>query len=301
MKIIPDQREIQNELEGIMQNKLCLVCGKSKIGPHLQGLLKCESCGFVTANLTMDELNFNKIYGREYFFGNEYVDYVQDKKVLQRNFKKRIKSILKYKRNGFLVDVGCAYGFFLEVAKEYFEVKGYEICQDAVDFARSSSLDVVCDDFSKAYIPKNSMDVITMWDVIEHLPDPQSYVVKSNAILKQNGLLCITTGDIGSFNARLRKQKWRMLHPPTHLYYFSKETLRLFLEKNGFQILQEEYISLSRSIRQIAYSVLMSGKKKHGNLYKLLEKLYFTQFKLSLNLRDIIYVIAAKNRSIETQ
>jgi len=280
------------------ENVICLVCYKSIFKPYLKGLIKCEFCGFVTVDLNIDELDFSKIYEKEYFFGNEYIDYIQDRDVLRSNFRKRLKSIMKYKNNGYLVEVGCAYGFFLELAKEYFEVKGYEICQDAVNFARGLFLDIECSDFSKANIPKNSVDIVTMWDVIEHLAKPHLYVRQSNYILKQNGLLCITTGDIGSFNAKLRKEKWRMIHPPTHLHYFSKDTLRLLLEKNGFQIVHEEYIGISRSVRQIAYSILMLGKNKYANLFNILEKLKLTNLKFSLNLRDIIFVIAKKNRSI---
>lgn len=277
-----------------MKSRPCLVCGGSDFLPYYKGLIKCESCDFVTADLDIEGLDLSTIYGKDYFAGNEYVDYIQDKESLQDNFRERLKSILKYKDSGYLIDVGCAYGFFLDLAKEFFQVKGYEICQDAVDFARRMSLAVECRDFPEEDIPHDSVDVITLWDVIEHLAEPQRYVVQANRVLRHNGLLCITTGDLGSLNARLRKEKWRMIHLPTHLHYFSKETLRMLLENNGFRIVREEYVPMTRSVRQIAYSILMLGKRKHASLFVLLERSGIARLKFTLNLRDILFVIAEK-------
>jgi len=279
-----------------MITKACLVCDQTELNPYLKGLLKCAFCGFVTADLTIEKDQLATLYGKDYFFGNEYVDYLKDKDILQCNFRKRLKSIVKYREKGHLLEVGCAYGFFLDLAKDFFAVKGYEICQDAVDYARSLSLDVECGDLLQANIPQNSFDVIVLWDVIEHLAKPHLYLEKSNLILNQNGLLCITTGDIGSLNARLRREKWRMIHPPTHLHYFSKDTLRLLLKKNGFQVVHQEYIGVARSVKQIAYSLLMLGENKYSKLYKMVEKTKLSNLQFSLNLRDIIFVIARKKQ-----
>lgn len=270
------------------------MCGGSDFLPYYGGLIKCESCDFVTADIDIEDLDLLTIYGKDYFVGNEYVDYIQDKEILQDNFRERLKRILKHKNHGCLIDVGCAYGFFLDLAKEFFQVKGYEICQDAVDFARRMSLDVESRDFSAEPIAHNSVGVITMWDVIEHLAEPQRYVAQASRVLTRGGLLCITTGDIGSMNARLRKEKWRMIHPPTHLHYFSKGTLRMLLVNNGFQIVREEYVPMTRSVRQIAYSILMLGSKKHPSLFALLERTGILRLKFTLNLRDILFVIAVK-------
>ena len=277
-----------------MRGKSCLLCDSSEIVPYFKGLLKCKSCNFITTDLEIDTSDIQKIYEKNYFLGNEYVDYIKDKEILQSNFRKRLESILEYKNNGLLVEVGCAYGFFLDLAKKYFEVKGYEICKDAVDYAKALSLDVESSDFLKANMPGSSVDVIALWDVIEHLLEPQRYVALAKDILKHDGILCITTGDISSLNARLRGEKWRMIHPPTHLHYFSRDNLRLLLEKNGFKIVREEYISLTRSLRQIAYSILMLGKNKHTKLFNMLDSFKISHLKFSFNLRDIIFVIAKK-------
>jgi SAM-dependent methyltransferase len=271
-----------------------LLCNSPEIVPYFKGLLKCQSCNFITTDLDIDTADIQKIYDKKYFFGDEYVDYMKDKEILQSNFRRRLERILAYKNSGLLVEVGCAYGFFLELAKKHFDVKGFEICKDAVDYAKSLSLDVESGDFLKANMPKSSIDVIAMWDVIEHLLEPQRYVAQAKDLLKHDGLLCITTGDIGSLNARLRGEKWRMIHPPTHLHYFSRKNLNLLLEKNGFKIMHEEYISITRSLRQIAYSILMLGQNKHTKLFRMLESLKLLQLKFPLNLRDIIYVIAKK-------
>lgn len=275
------------------QNHSCLVCDHSNLIPYLRGLLKCVSCGFVTVDLKLNQEDLKGIYGKEYFFGNEYVDYKRDKDILQNNFSRRLKTITKYKKGGSLVEVGCAYGFFLELAKKYFDVKGFEICQDAVDFAKGLSLDVENCDFAKADILKSSIDVVTMWDVIEHLADPQLYISKANYILTQGGLLCITTGDIGSINAQIRREKWRLIHPPTHIHYFSRKTLALLLHKHGFDVVYNKYCGFSRSIDNICYNIFVLRKKVPW-IYNLMRGTGMTAVNLYLNLYDIMYLIARK-------
>jgi len=262
--------------------------------PYFKGLVRCQNCNFVTTDVNLDASDIQALYGKGYFFGEEYVDYIKDKEILQINFQKRLKRILEYKRGGDLIEIGCAYGFFLDLARRYFNVKGYEISEDAAKYAQGLSLDVESRDFLKADVPKNSVDIIAMWDVIEHLFEPQKYVELARKVLRPGGLLCITTGDIESLNASLRGEKWRMIHPPTHLHYFSRDTLRLLLEKNGFTIEHEGYIGMTRSLRQIAYSILMLGGNKHARLFTMLERLKITDLSFSLNLRDIIFVIAKK-------
>ncbi len=274
----------------------CLVCSGTGFSPCFKGLKKCVSCNFVTTAGEFSEAELRKLYGEDYFFGSEYVDYLKDRRVLQGNFKGRLKKILEFKRGGSLVEIGCAYGFFLDLAKDYFKVKGYEISAVAADYARGMGLDVETSDFSRAEMEPGSADVVVMWDVIEHLMHPDRHIKKAAWVLKEGGLLCMTTGDIESLNARFRKDRWRLIHPPTHLHYFSRRTLGLLMERNGFETIHSGYIGVSRSMRQIAYSILVLGGKKYARQFSLLEKTGMLDFVFTLNLRDIMFVIARKSR-----
>ena len=80
-----------------------------------------------------------------------------------------------------------------------------------------------------------------MWDVIEHLNDPDLYLKKINKITNNDGILALTTGNIASFNARFSKQNWRLIHPPSHIHYFSRESMTKILKNNPLNIIVNKF------------------------------------------------------------
>ena len=88
-----------------------------------------------------------------------------------------------------------------------------------------------------------------MWDTIEHLADPRGAIEKVAAEIAPGGLVAISTGDIGSWLPRRQRDRWRQIHPPTHLWYFSAATLTRLLEETGFRILLVTHPPFYRSLR----------------------------------------------------
>ena len=134
-----------------------------------------------------------------------------------------------------------------------------------------------------------------MWDTIEHIKHPDQYVSHAANILSENGLIALTTGNIGSLNAKFRGPKWRMIHPPTHLHYFNKKSMFHLLERHNFEVIHFEHPSVSRSVQFILGKVIPDGKIK-GFIMEQLTQTGLADFKLSINLFDIMYVIARKVR-----
>ena len=116
----------------------CSVCKKKQFATLYEELsiVKC-SCGHVFYNGSLDAAEIKEIYGKDYFNGEEYINYVQDKEVIQKNFKERLKRVKKYSSKGELLEIGSAYGFFLDIAKESFNTTVFEICDDAVQYANN--------------------------------------------------------------------------------------------------------------------------------------------------------------------
>src|SRR5690606_16974741 len=111
-----------------------------------------------------------------------------------------------------------------------------EICPEAVEHARKTVGPTVHQgDFLKAEVDKK-YDVVCMFDCIEHLAMPQKFIEKISSVMRSGGHLSITTGDIGTMVPKIRGKKWRLVHPPTHVHYFSFDSLKALLEKNGFKI-----------------------------------------------------------------
>ncbi len=281
-------------------NKNCLVCNAKGLEPIYKGtLLKCSSCGFVTANMEIDLELLKRIYNENYFKGEEYVDYLRDKDILQTNFKKRLNAIYKRIEKSTItnvLEIGCAYGFFAEVITNNFKninYVGYDVASEAIEYgSKILKQNIICGDYLEAKSETKVTDVF-MWDVIEHLPNPEKFIEKAANELQKGGRIYITTGDIGRFVPRIQKEKWRMIHPPSHLHYFSKKTLSILLENKGFKVIEVSYPPVYRSVRLIYYSLFMLRKKYP----KFVEKIYNlipAKMNIGINTYDIMFLVAEK-------
>ncbi|MBI4579971.1 MAG: class I SAM-dependent methyltransferase [Planctomycetes bacterium] len=273
----------------------CLVCGATSLEPHLEFLLKCASCGFVTARLD-SPTDARALYEGAYFKGEEYLDYAADEAFFKRNFRRRLTQVLERRQGGRLLEIGAAYGFFLDLARPYFDVVGFEVNGEAARFGRDKfAVDIRTDDFLAVGVDDigGPVDVTVMWDVIEHLERPDRFIEHVAAMSKPGATLHITTGDIGSLLARLRGRKWRMIHPPTHLHYFDRRTLPRLLAKYGFRTLDVRSVGVARSFRQILYSILVLHLRR-PRAYEVLARHIPPAWGFRLNTRDIMQVTAAR-------
>jgi len=276
---------------------ICVVCKNSisNFQPFWSGLKKCCYCGHIMADIDTKKLETKKLYNNKYFFGEEYCDYLRDRKVFDEQFKSRLSDIEKFQPEGKLIEIGCAYGFFLAAAKESYHVLGFDIAEEPTRYARDIlGMDARCQDFLDAQIEIQSTDIIAMWDVIEHLPRPDLVVDKVAKVLKSGGFLFITTGDIGSLIPKIKKEKWRLIHPPTHLHYFNRSTMTHMLEKAGLHIVDVRYVGTRRSIRQVAFSLLALGRDKPSRVYDIIADSTLGDLSFVLNTFDIMLIVAQK-------
>lgn len=276
----------------------CIVCGNNQFSVLYDGILKCKVCSHVVADLNLTSEELFEIYKKNYFFGEEYSNYVNDEQVLKKNFKLRLKILnqyLKPDRHKTLFEVGCAYGFFLDMARGHFEkVSGIDITEDGIHYAKHTlGLDVVQADLLQHELGNQRLDVVCMWDTIEHLSQPHLYLQKLSPHVPSGGLIAITTGNIASLNAKLSKERWRLLHPPTHIHYFTLQSLGRLLENYGFKVMYKSHCGFYRSIDNVAYNLFVL-RLKNNTLYKALKTLRVTSFNFYLNMYDIMYVIAEK-------
>ncbi|MGQ9649503.1 MAG: class I SAM-dependent methyltransferase [Phycisphaerae bacterium] len=273
----------------------CLVCSHQGFEPFLDILAKCPICGFVTARLE-HPIDALQIYEGAYFTGQEYLDYLGDEAFLKRNFRRRLEHILKRCPRGHLLEIGSAYGFFLDLARAHFQTVGFEVNREAARHARQVlGLDVRTDDFLLAEEGAigGKVDVTVMWDVIEHLERPDRFLARIAELSRPGAILCLTTGDIGSALARWRGRKWRMIHPPSHLHYFDRNTITRLLANHGFEVIDIRAIGVARSLRQILYSLFVLGLRLPV-AYRVLEKVIPAAWGLTLNTFDIMQVTASR-------
>ncbi len=274
----------------------CMACsGTMHPSAALSGLGVCDQCGFMTADLDIPQDELEKLYGADYFHGEEYSDYTRDKALIQRNFERRLKTLQRFTSPAgqTLFELGCAYGFFLELAQKRFaHAFGMDISADATAYARQQvHVDATAGDYLDSDIPP--YDVCCLWDTIEHLKEPERFLEKIGRELSPGGLLAITTGDLGSLNARLRGRKWRQIHLPTHLHYFSVKSLRKLLEAKGFEVVRVSHPGTLYSLDTLCYLMFVIRGKKE-KLYAFLKKTGLLKCHVYVNLGDLMYVIARK-------
>jgi 2-polyprenyl-3-methyl-5-hydroxy-6-metoxy-1,4-benzoquinol methylase len=225
-----------------------------------QQIVKCKNCGLIYVNPRIKTGIMISGY-------SDAVDklYISQETGRINTFKKSLKLVEKYAPSrGKILDIGAAAGFFLKVAKDAgWEIYGVEPSKWMSDWGNKKfNVNIKNDILKDSKYPPDFFHVVTMWDVLEHTPDPKSELVEVARILKKNGILIINYPNIGSKIAKLAGRQWWFILS-VHLYYFNHQTIRSYLEKNGFEVLHikryYQTLSLEHLISMIGlYSKLLS-------------------------------------------
>ncbi len=275
----------------------CDVCEAPGRELGYAGLRRCERCSHVWADLALDTEAIHGLYGRSYFFGDEYGDYLGDRRTLEKNFARRLATLRPFlmPTHRHLFEVGCAYGFFLHAARGLFtSVRGIDVSADAVRHATTElGLDAVCGDLLTTDLADQRFDLVCLWDTIEHLARPRRHLEILAEHMPPGALIAVTTGDIASLNARLQKARWRLIHPPTHVHYFTRRSLTAMLDRCGFRVVHVEYSGCYRSIGGMLHN-LVALRWRWPRLGDWLHRAAPAELDVYLNLRDIMYIIAER-------
>jgi 2-polyprenyl-3-methyl-5-hydroxy-6-metoxy-1,4-benzoquinol methylase len=214
-------------------------------------LVRCRQCGLMYVNPRPTFEEMGKYYPEEY--GPYRVPKENQSSWIAQldhsyGYWKRARLIqAAYPTGGRILDVGCATGEFLRMLGRVgpWEAHGTEVSPDAAKYAREChGLDVCSGELADAHYPDSHFDVITIWDVLEHVHDPTSTLAEINRILKPGGLAVVRVPDVSSWDARLFGRHWVGLDAPRHIYVFSVETLSALLRKTGFETRSLRHVML---------------------------------------------------------
>lgn len=204
-------------------------------------IVKCENCGFLFTNPQPNPENLG-----DYYKSEEYVSHSNSKKGfvnsayhIVRNYtlNKKFKMVKSIMSKGSILDIGCATGEFLNVFKlDKWETLGIEPDKDAKKFAVENYNLNIENENHLENIVENSFDIITMWHVLEHVPNLNKRLETLNKILKDNGNLIIAVPNYKSYDADYYGKFWAAYDVPRHLFHFSQSTMEKLLIKHGFQI-----------------------------------------------------------------
>lgn len=245
----------------------CNICGSNDIFQKFSltefNVHKCKKCDQVFLSQIPSEEILRKRYSSDYY--SERKDYYFNNKITNPQhgewnenieaFNKGLERLNNFKsEKGRLLDIGCGLGIFLHMAKiEGWVPCGIDISPYAVQYAREKfDLEVYNKgELKEAEFPPNSFDVVTLWDSLEHLPDPLGQLKEIHRILKDDGLIMLNIPNEASLLRIMAKLLYeitkgkltypvRKLYHIYHIYYFDPRTVKNLLEKGGFEIVSVE-------------------------------------------------------------
>lgn len=206
----------------------------------------------------------------EYYESEDYISHTDTRRNLleqvyhiirKRALKKKLNLINSFQNEEQnLLDVGCGTGDFLKTAQENnWNVLGIEPNPDARTIANTKTNNSVYDSVKLDRFESNSFDVITLWHVLEHLPNLEEHLQIFNRLLKPNGHLVIAVPNYKSYDAKYYKSFWAAYDVPRHLWHFSQTGMKRLVQAFGFKF--EKKLPM---IFDAFYVSLLSEKYKRG-------------------------------------
>lgn len=159
-----------------------------------------------------------------------------------------------------LLDLGCGNGAFLaQMRVAGWHVTGLDLDERAVQAAQSVGLDVRCGELKESTFPPASFDVITLNHVIEHLPHPVETLSICQRLLRSGGVIWIGTPNLSSRGHEVFGRDWFALDPPRHLVIFTPKSLRIALERAGFDIVNDSLRAWNARSNFLASAAVAAG------------------------------------------
>jgi SAM-dependent methyltransferase len=229
--------------------------------------VQCQLCGLEWVDPQPDAAQMRALYSSaEYYRAKDisrygYTDYVRNKHLYVNLFNRRLDEISRYTdgRLGRLLDVGCATGVLLELARlRGWETHGVDVSTYATQIARDYyNLDVFTGELVEAGFAEASFDLVVMDDLIEHVPDPTALILECHRILRPGGLLTLNTPNRSGLWHLLMGRRWFHYRQSEHLFFFSPPVIGRMLTMHGFQVLKvgssSKIIDLNHAFDRLRY------------------------------------------------
>ncbi len=266
-------------------------CTSPGYGHHAQ-IVECQYCGFVYANPRWSDEALMGAYTAV-----EDHTYLTERAGRELTFRKHLQAMEKHTGPGngrSLLDIGAYIGVFVETAVAAgWDAWGVEPSAWAAAEAQKRGLNVIRGTQNAPELDGRQFNVVTMWDVIEHVDDPAGEIGKAYQLLQPGGWLILHTMDVDSLAARLMGSRWPWLMD-MHLYYFSQKTMAQMLAQTGFEVVwsgaQGRYLRLGYLASRVQAWNRVLGRLAYG----LVNGLRLKEVAIPINFGDLFTVYGRK-------
>ena len=261
---------------------------------------RCESCGYVFDSPRPSFAEISKFYSQT----EKYDPWLREERARDMLWKRRLKKLMQSGARGRLLDIGSGYGQFLHHARPFFtEALGTEVSESAIALAKVKyALTLLPGQIDELNVPPQSFDVITLFHVLEHVPDPRNLVSRCHAILRPQGILVIAVpNDVLAWTSKIKKIGKNLGIKPfqkfssklgisragtsreIHLSHFTPPVLRRLLKDCGLQVTEE-----SLDPYYVSSGVRLSLDSAYCAAHRFLHAI------IKINRYDTIWMVARK-------
>ena len=277
-----------------------LTCNDHTTSKEDFNIVSCETCHFRFTNPRPLGKNLESYYN-----SNTYISHTNNSKGLFNWMYQNIRSyavrtkvaLLKsVKKEGAHLDIGCGTGEFLNACKNSgFSTKGIEPSLKARQQAIKNYDLSISENPDLSQYENSEFDSISMWHVLEHVPNLNETISHFNRVLKSNGKLIIAVPNHKSWDANYYKEFWAAWDVPIHLWHFSKNTIELLFKNHGFSLVKTKPMIFDSYYVALLSEEFMSGKKNFikGFIIGFISNLFGVFTKKGHS--SIIYVLEKKN------
>ncbi|MBF0499253.1 MAG: class I SAM-dependent methyltransferase [Candidatus Riflebacteria bacterium] len=222
----------------------CPLCGRSGLSEWARSgaysVLFCSDCRMGMTSPLPTEDDLARVNAENYRVEDRITAYLDREKMFELRYEGVLRRIGAFRDKGRLLDIGCNIGKFLDVAKRRnYETTGVEINSACAEFGRKKfGLEIHDRPLNSIGFPTSHFDVVTLFDVLEHIPDGGSFLAEIRRILKPDGLLVVQLPNLESSMAELTRKDWYWLAMPDHIFHFTPKSIVEYLSKFGFSILK---------------------------------------------------------------
>jgi SAM-dependent methyltransferase len=235
----------------------CIICGGSELRSlqryPVAHLVRCSTCKLTFAGNRPSDERLSEHYAG---YGTAWVD----SEITRRRYNELLDRLEPHRQTNRILDMGCGAGYFLdEAVKRGWESYGSEFGEHARELSSGRGFEVVVAPLTEGDFPPGHFDVITSFEVVEHLRDPLQEAQVFSSLIRPGGAFYCTTPNFNALTRHLLGEQWRVIEYPEHLIYFTGATLSYWLGRYGLRRAALETTGFNPSVLA---SVLRRGSQE---------------------------------------